>query len=73
MEVVGETDNGAEAVKLAGELNPDIVIMDISMPQQINGTRQIAKGGCSRVLILTDHLERQAKVRVVTDLYGRPT
>ncbi len=61
MEVVGEAVNGVEAVKLAGELNPDIVIMDISMPQQngIKSTRQIAKGGCSRVLILTDHLERQ--------------
>ena len=36
MKVVGEADNGREAIRLARELQPDVVLMDISMPQ-ING------------------------------------
>ncbi len=31
-EIIGEAKNGAEAVALAGELTPDLVLMDISMP-----------------------------------------
>jgi DNA-binding NarL/FixJ family response regulator len=30
--VVGETDDGQEAVELASELNPDVVLMDVGMP-----------------------------------------
>ncbi|MFN3325684.1 MAG: response regulator [Bryobacteraceae bacterium] len=36
MEVVGEGADGREAVRLAEELNPDIVVMDVAMPQ-LNG------------------------------------
>lgn len=45
VEVVGEVGNGREAVKLAGELVPDIIIMDIAMPQLngIEATAQIIK------------------------------
>ena len=32
LEVVGEASNGAEALKLAGELQPDVVLMDLLMP-----------------------------------------
>ena len=32
-EVVGETDNGEDAVRLAHELKPDVVLMDLKMPQ----------------------------------------
>ncbi len=32
LEVIGEAQNGAEAVKLAGELKPDVVLMDLLMP-----------------------------------------
>lgn len=38
MEVVGEADNGRTAITLAEELNPDIVLMDISMPE-LNGLK----------------------------------
>ncbi|MCA1589288.1 MAG: response regulator transcription factor [Acidobacteria bacterium] len=33
MEVVGEVDNGEEAIRKAGELSPDLIVMDISMYQ----------------------------------------
>lgn len=43
MEVVGESDNGRDVVKLAQELAPDVIIMDISMPDLngIDATRQV--------------------------------
>ena len=31
-EIIGEAANGAEAVELARELNPEIIVMDLSMP-----------------------------------------
>ena len=33
VEVVGEAENGQEAIQMASELNPDIILMDIYMPQ----------------------------------------
>ena len=68
MEVVGEAGNGTDAVKLAEELHPDVVIMDISMPEQngIESTRQIASTGGPKVLMLTVHLERQVIASAVT-------
>jgi len=45
MEVVGEADNGRTTIQLARELEPDVVIMDISMPDLngIDATQQIVK------------------------------
>ena len=39
IEVAGETEKGRETVQLVRELQPDVVIMDISMPD-LNGSRQ---------------------------------
>lgn len=43
MEVVGEAGDGKEAIKLAVELQPDVIVMDIAMPELngIEATRQI--------------------------------
>jgi DNA-binding NarL/FixJ family response regulator len=52
-EVVGEACNGAEAVSLAADLQPDVVVMDLRMPE-VNGieaTRQIVSAN-SRVMVL---------------------
>ena len=45
MEVVGEASNGGEAVERAGEMRPDVVLMDIGMPgmSSFEATRQIKK------------------------------
>ena len=59
MSVIGEAATGVDAVKRARQLKPDVVIMDISMPEQdgIESMRQIVKTVSSRVLILTVHTE----------------
>jgi DNA-binding NarL/FixJ family response regulator len=60
IEVVGEAGDGSDAVRQAGRLRPDVVVMDIQMPIQdgISATAQIAAAGHARVLILTTfHLD----------------
>jgi len=60
MEVVGEADNGRTALQLAEEFSPDVVVMDISMPE-LNGlqaTKKLKdKSPHVKVLILTRHSE----------------
>jgi DNA-binding NarL/FixJ family response regulator len=67
MEVLGEADNGREAVKLALEKKPDIVIMDVAM-QDMNGieaTRQIKNENPDiKVIALSMHSERQIVVGI---------
>ena len=53
MEVVGEASDGEEAVKLATELQPDVVVMDIAMPKLngIEATKRI-KELCPSIAVL---------------------
>ena len=62
MEVVGEATNGREAVKLAQELLPDLVIIDVTMPDLngIEATRMITSGaGKIGVIALSMYSDKQ--------------
>jgi response regulator NasT len=54
-EVAGEAANGEEAVKLAQELRPDVVVMDIKMPQMdgLTAAEKITKDRLAPVVMLT--------------------
>lgn len=60
IEVVGEAKNGRDAIDFAIKLRPDVVLMDIAMPD-LNGleaTRQVLKGlPQTKVVILTAHCD----------------
>jgi NarL family two-component system response regulator LiaR len=56
IEVVGEADNGQEAIAQAETLHPDVILMDLAMPKMdgIEATRQIkASQPESRILVMT--------------------
>jgi two-component system, NarL family, response regulator NreC len=69
IEVVGEAANGREALRLAEELNPDVVIMDIGMPNLngIEATAQMVKRNPRiGVIILSVHSDEEYLVRALT-------
>jgi DNA-binding NarL/FixJ family response regulator len=55
--VVGETGNGEEAVRLAAQLRPDVVLMDLRLPgiDGVAATSRIVAAGTASVLVLTTY------------------
>lgn len=60
IDVVGEAGNGLEALSAAQSLHPDVILMDIRMPEMdgITATKKLCEGGfadgeCPKVIILT--------------------
>ncbi len=70
IEVIGEAGDGAEALKLADELLPDVIALDIGMPG-MDGIRMCRalreRGGGPRILILTGH-DKEGYVRALQKL-----
>ncbi len=61
-DIVGEAENGEQAVRMVAELEPDIVLMDVSMPEMggVEATRLI--GGTvtnTQVIMLTMHADKE--------------
>ncbi|MBZ4645872.1 MAG: two-component system, chemotaxis family, chemotaxis protein CheY [Petroclostridium sp.] len=63
-EVVGEAENGAKAIEKYKELNPDLVIMDITMPEVdgIQAVREIKKLDGDSKIIMCSAMGQQAMV-----------
>jgi DNA-binding NarL/FixJ family response regulator len=66
--VIGETSNGRDAIAMAERMSPDVIVMDLSMPD-IDGTAAtkaiVEKGLPTRVLILTMHAEEDYLVTLM--------
>jgi two-component system response regulator NreC len=66
LEIVGEARDGRQAVDLVKELKPDVLLMDVSMPDMngFDATRRVRKSDTSvKVLILTMHDEEELVAR----------
>jgi two-component system response regulator NreC len=66
LEIVGEARNGRQAVELVKDLKPDVLLMDVSMPDMngFDATRRVHKSDASvKVLILTMHDEEELVAR----------
>ncbi|EOC99717.1 response regulator [Caldisalinibacter kiritimatiensis] len=63
-EVVGEADNGAKAIEKYKELNPDLVIMDITMPEVdgIQAVKEIKKINSDAKIVMCSAMGQQAMV-----------
>lgn len=62
LKVIGEARDGAEAVKLARQLKPDIMLLDLAMPKHpgLEALRELSTGGANsvRVILLTAAAEK---------------
>ena len=66
--VVGEVNTGRDAIAMAERLSPDVIVMDLSMPDMdgLAATKEIVKKGLrTRVLVLTMHAEEEYLVTLM--------
>ena len=61
-DVVGEARDGDEAIRLAEELKPEVILMDVTMPNcnGVEACRQVkSTGAASRIVMLTMHADQE--------------
>jgi DNA-binding NarL/FixJ family response regulator len=67
-EVVGEAQDGVEAVELAETLIPDVILMDVSMPNcdGVEACRQVkSRGSSSKIVMLTMHADKEVLTNAI--------
>ena len=67
-DVVGEATDGVEAVRLAEELLPDVILMDVSMPNcdGVEACRQVkSTPGSAKVVMLTMHADKEVLTNAI--------
>ena len=64
IEVIGEASNGVEAISLYKKLNPDLVTMDLVMPEKggIEATEEILKFNSKALIVVVSALGQEALV-----------
>jgi NarL family two-component system response regulator LiaR len=64
IQVVGEADNGADGVLMAGQLQPDVILMDLVMPRMggIEATRRIMAGQPGAHILVLTSFDAEEKV-----------
>jgi len=67
-DIVGEAENGEQAVRLASDLQPDVVLMDVSMPELdgVGATKLIRQEpGAPQVIMLTMHADKEVLAEAI--------
>jgi DNA-binding NarL/FixJ family response regulator len=67
-DIVGEAENGEQAIQMASELAPDVILMDVSMPELdgVEATRAIkAVDGAPQVVMLTMHADKEVLAEAI--------
>jgi DNA-binding NarL/FixJ family response regulator len=69
LKVIGEASDGGEAVKLARQVKPDILLLDLAMPKQtgLDALKDLSDGGANgvRVILLTAAIEKEQIVKAL--------